>query len=842
MSSYAIIGSGISGLSAAFYLCNDKTMKDAVFRVYESSERIGGHSHTVIINGEKIDLGFQVSNPKTYPNLYTFFEQIGVRDFLVKTSMSFSVKQPNFEWGFGSAISLVSLLTSWSFYKLIFELYHFYNIANQFVSTGSDDVSIDDFVNMYKFTVDFKKYYLYPFTSCVWSIGTENVGSFSAKQTFIFMRNHGLLSFLTYQWYFLTCNCDTYIDKIKKYIGDIIKPNHNLVSISRDKNSWLLKFDNNSTAYADNIIFACRGEHVYNILQNSSGSVSNETLDIFSKLKNTSNTVSVHRDERDMPKNKTYWSSWNYTSDTDDSNYRCTYWMKELQNTNDDRLFTTMHNNDYKPNYKELLFEWTTDHPSYDMNTQKCIDYINSVSSKTSGLWFCGAYMGYGFHEDGIVSAKRVVESITDNKEYKPFASSCNIRSMLMKYVDGFAIQLLLVLFRSFIRKGNMNIWFPGYDTYTIQNDESEYVNITIQHPTQLCCSLVARSDLGMMEEIISQNIQPNSLNNFMNILTINYNSNTNKETWLTHIGKLNDLILHKLRNNTIQNSKTNISKHYDLSNELFELFLDKTMTYSSAYFNKFDANGISHIDFSQTLCDAQIAKYNRIIDKLQLTGNETILEIGCGWGGFAEVLSQRFPDTKWTGLTLSVEQAKYCNDRLRSNNNHSNVITEDYRTFVNSHKQQYDRVVSIEMIEAVGYEFLDEYFSCIQMALSDKTSFAVIQAITIPDHRIDAYRTSVDFINMYIFPGGFCPSIGNIVSSASRSKMVMDNTENFALSYSETLRRWNVDFQNNWEKIAKFGFDEHFKRVWELYFVYCEYGFKNNLIGVNQITLKQSP
>jgi predicted NAD/FAD-binding protein len=425
MTSYAIIGSGISGLSAAFYLHNDTTMKDAIIRVYESSERIGGHSHTLNINGENIDIGFQVSNPKTYPNLYTFFQQIGVRDYLVKTSMSFSVKQPNFEWGgLGSMVSLFSLLTSPSFYKMIFELHRFYNIANQFIHNGSDDVSIDEFVNIYNFSNDFQKSYLYPTASCVWSIGTEKVGDFSAKYMFIFMRNHGMLSFLTYQWYFLSCNSYTYIDKIKQSIGDIINPNHKLVSISRDKDSWLLKFDNNTTANADNIIFACRGEHVHKILQNSGDAVSCDFIENLSKLKSTYNTVSVHRDERDMPKNKAYWSSWNYTSDADYSNYRCTYWIKEIQNIKDDKLFATVHNTNYKPNYKELLFEWTTDHPSYDRNTRKCVDYIrnyNSMSSKTSGLWFCGAYMGYGFHEDGIVSAKRIVECITGNAEYKPF-------------------------------------------------------------------------------------------------------------------------------------------------------------------------------------------------------------------------------------------------------------------------------------------------------------------------------------------------------------------------------------------------------------------------------------
>lgn len=174
-----------------------------------------------------------------------------------------------------------------------------------------------------------------------------------------------------------------------------------------------------------------------------------------------------------------------------------------------------------------------------------------------------------------------------------------------MIVLDMISIKLLLFLFRSFIRKGNMHIWFPDYDSYTIKNDDTSYVNVTIQRPTRLCYSLIVRSDLGMMEEIVANNIQPNSLDNFINILTINYNSNTSKDTWLTRLGKINDLIIHKLRQNSVKNSKTNISKHYDLSNKLYEPFLDKTMTYSSAYFNKFDKSGNPTLDFTQTLQDA---------------------------------------------------------------------------------------------------------------------------------------------------------------------------------------------------------------------------------------------
>lgn len=236
-------------------------------------------------------------------------------------------------------------------------------------------------------------------------------------------------------------------------------------------------------------------------------------------------------------------------------------------------------------------------------------------------------------------------------------------------------------------------------------------------------------------------------------------------------------------------------------------------MTYSSAYFRKEPLVD----DFSMSLEAAQMQKYDVIIDKLKLEGYEDILEIGCGWGGFAVRVASRHPNVTWVVLTLSTEQADYAMKRVLSipgaSANQYSVVLEDYRTYTDTHMGKFDRVVSIEMIEAVGREYFDLYFAQIRKNLKPVPSaVAGIQAITMPDHRFEAYALSVDFIQMYIFPGGLCPSVSCIVSSAAKARMWVEYCENFGLSYAKTLEIWNQTFQENWPEIKKLGFDDYFR------------------------------
>jgi cyclopropane-fatty-acyl-phospholipid synthase len=279
------------------------------------------------------------------------------------------------------------------------------------------------------------------------------------------------------------------------------------------------------------------------------------------------------------------------------------------------------------------------------------------------------------------------------------------------------------------------------------------------------------------------------------------------------------------LRRNTRAGSKRNISAHYDLSNDFFALMLDPTMTYSSGIFPSRDS----------TLEDASIEKYDRICRKLQLSPSDHVIEIGTGWGGFAEHAVKNY-GCRVTTTTISDEQHVYAERRFREADIDDRVrlLKQDYRDL----SGKYDKLVSIEMIEAVGEKFLPGYFAkCSDLLKPD--GMTCLQSITIPDHRYDNYRKSVDFIQRYIFPGGFLPSVAAIASAVgSQTDFRFLHSEDFGPHYAETLAHWRQNFWRDIEAVKSLGFDERFIRTWHYYLCYCEAGFRERQIGVSQITL----
>ncbi len=279
------------------------------------------------------------------------------------------------------------------------------------------------------------------------------------------------------------------------------------------------------------------------------------------------------------------------------------------------------------------------------------------------------------------------------------------------------------------------------------------------------------------------------------------------------------------LRSNTRAGSRRNISAHYDLSNDFFALMLDSTMTYSSGVFPSPTA----------TLQEASIEKYDRICRKLELMPQDHVLEIGTGWGGFAEHAVKQY-GCRVTTTTISDEQYAYAARRLRDASLHDRItlLKHDYRDLIGT----FDKLVSIEMIEAVGEKFLPGYFQkCSQLLKAD--GMMLLQAITIPDHRYDPYRKSVDFIQRYIFPGGFLPSMSAIGKClACSTDFRWFHSEDFGPHYAETLAHWRRNFWQNIEAVESLGFDERFVRTWQYYLCYCEAGFREHEIGVSQLLL----
>jgi len=285
-------------------------------------------------------------------------------------------------------------------------------------------------------------------------------------------------------------------------------------------------------------------------------------------------------------------------------------------------------------------------------------------------------------------------------------------------------------------------------------------------------------------------------------------------------LGRLAARVGYLFNLNTLRGSKKNIHAHYDIGNDFYKLWLDPSMTYSSAIFE----------DQSEDLISAQHRKYDRIIAGFKNSGK--LLEIGCGWGGFAErALLKGNYDIK--GITLSEQQCIYAKNRLQGN---AGIAIEDYRI----QKGKYDQIVSIEMFEAVGEKFWDTYFSKIKSLLSEKGK-AIIQTITINDCYFERYRKSGDAIRTFIFPGGMLPSPEKFIAASTKSELVVTDKFCFGEDYAFTIKHWLMAFEKNIEKVKALGFDEKFLRIWRFYLTFCIASFKSGRTNVMQIALEHA-
>ena len=277
----------------------------------------------------------------------------------------------------------------------------------------------------------------------------------------------------------------------------------------------------------------------------------------------------------------------------------------------------------------------------------------------------------------------------------------------------------------------------------------------------------------------------------------------------------------HWFNRNSRAGSKRNIMAHYDLGNDFYRLWLDPSMSYSSALFDGTP---------DQPLLAAQDAKYRRILSRLAAEPGERVLEIGCGWGGFAEMATH--DGLAVTGLTLSPAQLAWAQQRVPS----ADLRLQDYRDTA----ERFDHVVSIEMFEAVGERWWPTYFRTVANALKPEGR-AVIQSITIRDDLVATYRRGTDFIQQYIFPGGMLPSRAEFRAQAARQGLVVRDEYAFGVDYARTLALWRDAFDARWPQVAALGFDEPFRRLWRLYLSYCEAGFLAGNIDVVQFELARA-
>ncbi|MFT4714835.1 MAG: cyclopropane-fatty-acyl-phospholipid synthase [Paracoccaceae bacterium] len=336
---------------------------------------------------------------------------------------------------------------------------------------------------------------------------------------------------------------------------------------------------------------------------------------------------------------------------------------------------------------------------------------------------------------------------------------------------------------------------------------------------------LIREGDLGFSDAYLEGWWTTSDLQVFMDVL-----QDGNDEVFDGFPGmglvRIFERMRHWMNSNSREQARKNISYHYDLGNEFYAKWLDETMTYSSAIFET----------GQEDMSNAQIAKYASMVDQMGVKPGDHVLEIGCGWGGFAEYAAG-VRGLKVTGLTISQEQHDFAVDRIQRAglSDKVEIVMRDYR----DEKGVYDGIASIEMFEAVGEKFWPAYFETVRERLKPGAN-ATLQIITISEKRFATYRKGVDFIQKYVFPGGMLPSRTALFEQISKAGLKRLNSIEFGDSYSQTLRRWYEVFNAKWDDIAEMGFDERFHRMWNFYLTSCAAAFRSGNCDVTQITIRR--
>jgi len=385
----------------------------------------------------------------------------------------------------------------------------------------------------------------------------------------------------------------------------------------------------------------------------------------------------------------------------------------------------------------------------------------------------------------------------------------------------------LAIRYGSKLRRGTLDVTLPDRRRLRLGGVEPGPSAAMTLYNYSFATRLLNGGDIGIAEAYLRGEWDTPDLTQFLYLFCVN------QEMIQAMLGenpvmRLVQLVRHWFNRNTPRQARRNIYAHYDIGNAFYSAWLDPSMTYSSALFE----NG------THDLTVAQHNKFRRLAEAIDLRPGQNLLEIGCGWGGFAEFAAKNY-DVHVVGLTISEQQRDFARQRIQDAglNDKVEIRFQDYR----DERGQYDRIASIEMIEAVGEQFWPQYFSQIRDRLRPG-GLAGIQAITIQDRFFQTYRREVDFIQRYIFPGGMLPSPGVLKSMGDRFGVPVIRERIFGQDYAKTLATWRNNFRTAWPNIKSLGFDDRFKRLWEYYLAYCEAGFLSGNIDVRQVILAKSP
>lgn len=375
------------------------------------------------------------------------------------------------------------------------------------------------------------------------------------------------------------------------------------------------------------------------------------------------------------------------------------------------------------------------------------------------------------------------------------------------------------------INRGRLDFVLQDGRLFRAEGKAPGYVAEIRIHDEDVFARLIREGDLGFSEAYLEGGWSTPDLQSFMDLIHDSNDMIYDGFPGMVIVRAL-ERLRHLMNSNSRRQARKNIAYHYDLGNDFYSLWLDETMTYSSALFSS----------GQESLEAAQIAKYASLVDRIGAQPGDHVLEIGCGWGGFAEYAASQRGLTV-TGLTISQAQRDFAVERIRRAGlaDRVEIRLQDYR----DEKGLYDGIASIEMFEAVGEKYWPVYFETVRERLKPGKR-AALQIITLEDKRFEVYRKGVDFIQKYIFPGGMLPSPTALRGEIQRAGLGLVGSFEFGQSYSQTLRRWHDTFNRQWDEVAKLGFDQRFRRMWNFYLTSCAGAFHCGSCDVTQITVER--
>ena len=825
------VGGGVAGIAAAFTLQHVHQVT-----LFESNDYVGGHTHTITIfsgpdAGTPVDTGFIVLNDRTYPVLNRFFTKLGV--VIKKSDMSFSYfdERSGFQYASSNIDSLFAQranLMCPGYWWMLAEILRFNGLVRRMLRENRlEPLTLDDFFKRYRFSSRFRQWYLYPMVAAIWSAPDEALAllvdpddmerrllgawQYSNNETYLhtdlawmptnprawaswnFIRKttHDTASpvTLTYHMnrrqrqktrdpYMVTLNPFTPIDEAK-VIAHMTYTHPVFTFKSLGTQSPIPDLNGRRNTYFCGSYFGY-GFHEDAVRETGNG----RFPAVFTAQK------------------RFHVSPFNNMKDT------CTFTFADIRREQDIQI--DLHRDGEHVLRAHLRGDGR---PLTVLNHLKTLLRHPVRPHLTMNRIYREALKLFWVHKLDFYS-KPVPQSAMSIRRPAPnsFQRYCTRR--VLEHLAG-------------AKHGRLQLTMPDSETYDFGGaDASGLARIKINDHA-FFSRVVLGSDIGLGEGYMFDEWDTDDIAGTIGFFIRNRKSLQEGDFKAGLMIRAMEYIRFLRRANTLMGSRRNIGAHYDLSNDFFRIFLDDTMTYSCAIFK----------DPEEPLELAQQRKYHRIIDKARLKETDHLLEIGCGWGGFA-IEAVRQTGCRITGITISKAQYDLARERVRQAGlqHRINIQFTDYRRICG----RFDKIVSIEMLEAVGHRYYGTFFRQLDRLLAPK-GIAVLQTITIADQRYEKYRRSHDWIQKHIFPGGLIPSLTVLTQAMTRhSAFRIEHLENIGHHYTATLQKWRQRFDDQKAHVRQLGYDRLFQRKWAYYLGFCEAGFRERALGDLQLVLRR--